>query len=66
MVTFEVKDMTCGHCVSVITKAVHNTDQRARVDVDLSAHRVRIEPVAATVQQLQAAIAEAGYTPVRL
>lgn len=66
MVTFEVKDMTCGHCVSVITRAVHNADQGARVDIDLSAHRVRIEPVESTVQQLQAAIVEAGYTPVRL
>lgn len=66
MVTFEVKDMTCGHCVSVITRAVHSTDQRARVDIDLAAHRVRIEPVDSTAQQLQAAIAEAGYSPVRL
>jgi copper chaperone len=29
MVTFEVNDMTCGHCVSAITKAVAFVDPGA-------------------------------------
>ena len=44
MVTFEVQDMTCGHCVSSITKAVRAIDQGARVTADLATHQVRIEP----------------------
>ena len=34
MTTFEVKDMTCGHCVSTITKAVKALDQGAKVQID--------------------------------
>lgn len=64
MVTFEISDMTCGHCVSTITKAVQSMDRGAEVQVDLAAHRVQIEPTEANAQELSAAIAEAGYTPV--
>ncbi|MEY3674478.1 MAG: hypothetical protein RJB47_1186, partial [Pseudomonadota bacterium] len=31
MLTFEVNDMTCGHCVSSITKAVVAVDHEAKV-----------------------------------
>ena len=64
MIAFQVKDMTCGHCVSTITKAVASVDANARVSIDLPSHRVDIEPAAANAGQLQAAIAAAGYTPV--
>lgn len=33
MITFEVKDMTCGHCVSTITKAVRAVDKEATVRI---------------------------------
>ena len=66
MIAFEVKDMTCGHCVSTITKAVTSVDAGARVTVDLPSHRVDIEPAAADAGRLQAAIAAAGYTPVAI
>ena len=64
MITYEVKDMTCGHCVGTITRAVQAVDGDARVDVDLGRHRVTVSPKTATAQDLQAAIEEAGYTPV--
>ncbi|MDO9075755.1 MAG: heavy-metal-associated domain-containing protein [Rubrivivax sp.] len=64
MITFEVKDMTCGHCVSTITQAVKALDAQARVQVDLASHRVDIEPATADAQALREAIAEAGFTPV--
>ena len=64
MVTFEVSDMTCGHCASTITKAVRTVDKGAKVQVDLAMHRVQIEPTEANDQELSDAIAEAGYTPV--
>ena len=64
MVTFEISDMTCGHCVSTITKAVRTVDRAAKVQVDLAAHRVQIDPTESNAQELSAAIAEAGYTPV--
>ena len=64
MVTFEVHDMTCGHCVSSITKAVRSVDPDATVRIDLASHRVRIEPVQTDAAALGRAITEAGYTPV--
>ncbi len=64
MIAFEVNDMTCGHCVSTITKAVKAVDAGARLDIDLAAHRVQIEPTEADADELREAIQEAGYTPV--
>jgi len=64
MIAFEVNDMTCGHCVSTITKAVKGADQDARVNIDLARHRVEIEPHDADAQELSDAIKKAGYTPV--
>lgn len=58
MITFEVNDMTCGHCVSTITKALKATDKDAKVAIDLASHRVQVEPASAE------AIKDAGYTPV--
>jgi copper chaperone len=64
MIAFEVNDMSCGHCVSTITKAVQAVDQGAKVQADLATHRVLIEPTASDAATLGAAIKEAGYTPV--
>jgi copper chaperone len=64
MITFQVDDMSCGHCVAAITRAVKEADPDAQVQVDLGSHRVSIEPGAADAQALADAIREAGYTPV--
>jgi copper chaperone len=66
MITFEVNDMTCGHCVSTITKALRATDKDARVAIDLASHRVEVEPVSADAEELADAIKDAGYTPVQV
>jgi copper chaperone len=64
MISFQVKDMTCGHCVSTITKAVQAVDPAASVTTDLGQHRVNIASSAASAQAMQVAITEAGYSPV--
>jgi len=64
MTTFEVKDMTCGHCVSTITKAVNDVDLGAKVQIDLATHRVTIDSTEADAGGLSDAISRAGYTPV--
>ena len=64
MIAFEVNDMTCGHCVSTITKALKATDKDAKVQIDLATHRVQVEPVSADASELAEAIKDAGYTPV--
>ena len=64
MIAFQVDDMTCGHCVSTITKAVKTVDKDATVTVDLGRHAVMIEPTDADADELRDAIARAGYTPL--
>ena len=64
MIAFQVNDMTCGHCVSSITKAVKAADKDATVRIDLASHRVEIEPAGAGATELGDAIRQAGYTPV--
>ena len=64
MIAFQVNDMTCGHCVSTITKALKWTDKDAKVQIDLAAHIVQIESAAAGAEELAEAIKDAGYTPV--
>ncbi len=62
MITFEIPEMTCGHCVRAVTEAVKAADPAAEVAVDLASHRVQVQttaPRAAVVAQLT----EAGYAP---
>ena len=56
--------MTCGHCVSTITKAVAAVDHGAKVQIDLATHLVTIDSIEADATALSDAIREAGYTPV--
>lgn len=65
MIEFQVNDMSCGHCVAAITKAVKSVDSSAEVDIDLASKRVRVRALA-DAQALETAISEAGYTPVRV
>jgi len=62
MINFRVPDMTCGHCVGTITKAVAAADPGARVQVELGEHIVRVTGAARSADELQAAIESAGYT----
>ena len=64
MIAFEVNDMTCGHCVSTITKALKAADKDAKVQIDLASRRVQVEPASAGAADLAEAIKDAGYTPV--
>ena len=65
MTTFQVDDMTCGHCISAITKAVRGVDPSASVSIDLATHRVDIGSTQTDAAKLSSAIEEAGYTPSR-
>ena len=62
MLSFELPDMTCGHCVKAVTQAVQQADPAATLNVDLAAHRVDVDSQLPR-EQLAAALAEAGYTP---
>ena len=64
MFTYQVNDMTCGHCASAITKAVLAVDGGAKVDVDLGRHMVHVESANAADETLRQAVQAAGYEPV--
>ncbi len=66
MNAFEVQDMTCGHCVNTITKAVKATDPGAKVQIDLANHRVEIDSSSIGAGQWGDVIKAAGYTPVAI
>lgn len=57
---FKVVGMSCGHCVRVVTEAVHEVDQEARVQVDLPTGTVTVQS-GADAAKPGAAIADAGY-----
>ena len=58
--TFIVNDMTCGHCVGTVRKALEDALPGADILVDLATHRVEFTGDRATGEE---AIREAGYTP---
>ena len=62
MLELTIPSMTCGHCVSAVTKAIKQADPKANVEIDLANHRVRIE-TAADGATIQSAVTEAGYAP---
>jgi copper chaperone len=61
---FKVEAMSCGHCVSTVTKTVKALDPNARVEVDLATHKVRVE-TSKDQETVAKALAEAGYPPSR-
>ncbi|MCS4241816.1 copper chaperone [Rhizobium sp. BIGb0125] len=59
-VTFNVPDMTCGHCEKTVRGALADALPDAVVSVDLSTHSVS---VTGNAQAAEEAIREAGYSP---
>jgi copper chaperone len=62
MIELTVKDMTCNHCASSITRAVKDVDAEGKCEIDLGSKRVRISS-SRPAAEFVAAIQEAGYTP---
>ncbi len=59
---FKIDDMTCGHCVARVTKALKEADPAAEVTIDLSAHKVSVDGTGDRDEYAEA-IRAAGYTP---
>lgn len=60
MIELSVQGMTCGHCVSAVTRAVKTVDPEADVQVDLGTGKVRVDG-RSSAEALGKAIADAGY-----
>ncbi len=62
MYEFDIPDMTCGHCASMVGQALRLADPACQLKVDLQQRRVTVqsaEPEAALAE----ALVEAGYPP---
>jgi copper chaperone CopZ len=60
--TYEVKGMTCGHCVQAVTGAVSALPDVSDVAVDLGTGRVVVTSAVPVAEgQIRAAVDEAGY-----
>jgi copper chaperone len=60
MYELKVEGMSCGHCVSTVTRSVKDVDAAAKVDVDLAQQKVRVES-SADLNEIKSAVEEAGY-----
>ncbi|NUF50291.1 heavy-metal-associated domain-containing protein [Gilliamella sp. ESL0250] len=60
-----VDNMSCQHCVKMITKAINDIDPNAKVTVDLTKREVDIENSFISQEAAITAVNEAGYKFVR-
>jgi copper chaperone len=59
---YKVDDMTCGHCVSRVTKKLRTFDPDAQINIDLASRKVSVDGAAGRGDYAYA-IRDAGYTP---
>ncbi len=57
---FTVTGMTCQHCVASVTEEVGELAGVTAVDVDLDSGRLQVTGQDVAVEQVRAAVAEAG------
>jgi copper chaperone len=60
MYEFDIPDMSCGHCVGTVTKAIQSVDPAAVPDVDLGKRKAKVE-TKASPEAIGVALDEAGY-----
>ena len=62
---FDIPDMSCGHCVATIEKAITSVDPSASFRPDLGSHSAEID-TALEPDALARILADAGYpaTPI--
>ena len=60
MYEYDIPDMSCGHCVASVEKAIKAIDPKANADIDLMKRRALVTS-AVDPQAIAAAIDEAGY-----
>lgn len=59
---FHIDNMTCGGCARVVTRAIQSVDPDAGIDTDAPSRLVKVE-TAASLEQVVAALREAGFPP---
>lgn len=62
MQAFHIPDMSCAHCASTIRQTLQAADPHARIEIDLTAHLLKIDSQLG-LTQISNLLEEAGYTP---
>ena len=68
-VEVDVKGMTCGMCVSAITKELELTEKATNISVNLEDKKARFEEVKGkkiSDTEIKAAVQKAGYEAVKI
>lgn len=62
VIEWNIPNMTCGHCVGVVTETVRAADPNAEVQIDLASKTVRVQ-TGQDPASIAKALAAEGYTP---
>ena len=65
MMKFHIADMTCGHCVSMVTKTIFDLKKDAKVEADLAEKTIKVSGDL-TTEEIIDALTEAGYPATEL
>ena len=60
MLSLKVSGMTCGGCITAVTKTIQFQDPQARVEVDLASQMVSLDTSLSAAQASQI-ITDAGF-----
>lgn len=60
MQVFQVKGMTCNHCVRAVAEAVKALDAGAAVDIDLASGTLKVDG-SLSPEQIRSAVIDEGY-----
>jgi copper chaperone len=60
MLRYTIENMSCGHCVATVSKAVRGVDASAVVRADVAGRSLEID-TGVTSEAIVAAVAAAGY-----
>jgi copper chaperone len=62
MIEFQIPDMTCGHCASMVSSALTQADPDCKISVDLAQRKISVQTTE-DKSALVEALTEAGYPP---
>lgn len=64
-IKFQIPDMTCGHCVNTITKAIQAQYNDVQIEAEVETHTLTVKGIE-DAEALEALITEEGYSPARI
>lgn len=63
--TIVIQGMSCGHCVHAVSNALKRLDGVDVKDVQVGSATVEYDPAVTSLETVNAAIEDAGYSPQR-